>query len=226
MTPTTAIQVRDLDFAYAARGEGFRLHVARLELELGELAACIGPSGSGKTTLLHLLTGVIRPSPGRATVLGRDVGAMGEAQRRQFRLGELGLVFQEFELLEYVSARENVLLASALGGADRRTLEARLEVLAERAGVAHVLAREPAHLSQGERQRVAVCRALVTRPRLIVCDEPTGNLDPSTTARVVDLILEEAAEIGAAVLMVTHNHGLLGRFERVIDLASLREGAV
>ena len=209
------VQVRALAFGYGA--EGFRLEVDGLEVRAGERVAVVGPSGSGKTTLLHLLAGILTPESGRVAVAGVDLGASTDAQRRRHRLEKLGLVFQELELLDHLDVRENILLPYLIGlPADPRA-PARAVELAERTGLAGLLRRHPRDLSQGERQRVAVCRALVTEPSVVLADEPTGNLDPSTTARVVDLLLGQASAIGAAVVMVTHDHGLLSRFERTFD---------
>ncbi|MDA1222805.1 MAG: ABC transporter ATP-binding protein [Planctomycetota bacterium] len=193
------------------------MEVDGLEVRAGERVAVVGPSGSGKTTLLHLLAGILTPDSGRVAVAGVDLGASTDAQRRRHRLEKLGLVFQELELLDHLDVRENILLPYLIGlPADPRA-PARAVELAERTGLAGLLRRHPRDLSQGERQRVAVCRALVTEPSVVLADEPTGNLDPSTTARVVDLLLGQASAIGAAVVMVTHDHGLLSRFERTFD---------
>jgi len=213
------IRLSELAFRYP--GGPFRLDVPELSVGQGERAAIIGPSGSGKTTLLRLIAGIVTPSAGQAVTNGVEVSALAEAERRRFRLRNVGLVFQEFELLEYLSVLDNVLLPyhvdRSLPG--RREARARAFELARSVGLDDKLERRPENLSQGERQRVAVCRALVTRPPLVLADEPTGNLDPKTGARVLDELIEFAAADGATLLVVTHDHGLLERFERVIDVA-------
>lgn len=216
------IELERVRFAYAqGAGGGFALSIAGLRLERGEHAACIGPSGCGKTTLVSLIAGVLSPGAGRIVVDGSDVSAMSDAARRRFRAERIGMVFQEFELLEYLSAMDNVLLPCLLRGrGDRQASRREAAALAERLGVGGVLRRPPRKLSQGERQRISICRALVTRPAVILCDEPTGNLDPDATRATLDLLLSQASETGATLLMVTHNHSLLGLFDRVIDMGS------
>ncbi len=202
--------------------EPFTLNIDRFSLHAGEACACIGPSGSGKTTLLNLIAGIVTPARGRLSVLGHDLCRAPAAVRRALRLSRVGLVFQEFELLEYLSVRENITLVRRLGRLDASALEARAATLAAAAGINHLLSRLPARLSQGERQRVAVCRALATGPALLLCDEPTGNLDPELGLVVTALLLDQARASGAALLMVTHNHALLPTFDRVVSLAVTR----
>jgi putative ABC transport system ATP-binding protein len=233
MASEPVIQLSDVDFSYRSASRAavtphrpdFALHIPTLSLACGEHAACIGPSGSGKTTLVNLIAGIVNPSRGTVRTLGVDISVMKEPARRAMRCARIGMVFQEFELLEYMSAMQNILLAEQLQGADLRAtehseLEARAHALAAAAGISHTLQRKPARLSQGERQRVALCRALVTQPQLILCDEPTGNLDPVSTVTVLDLLFSQAAASGASVLMVTHNHSVLDRFSHIIDMAA------
>lgn len=202
----------------------FGLEVDELTLHRGEAVACIGPSGSGKTTLVHLCAGILAPSAGEISLGGTRIDGMADGQRRRLRAKEVGLVFQEFELLDYLSGLDNILLPFRLGGAERGELRAareRARSLADVLGIEHLMGRRPGRMSQGERQRVAIARALVTEPSLVLCDEPTGNLDPKTAGSVLDLLLGEARNRGAALLMVTHDHTLLERFDRVIDVRDL-----
>jgi len=219
------ITVQNLTFAYAAGG--FRLRVPDLRLPAGERLAVIGPSGSGKTTLLNLIAGILTPDSGQIEVNGADVAAMQDAERRQFRASQIGFVFQDFALLDYLTARQNILYPYRI--APHLTLEPsvrdRAEVLAQACGIREKLDRYPAALSQGEQQRVAICRALIARPKLILSDEATGNLDPDSKGRILDLLFAQASEVGATVLAVTHDHELLPRFERVVDFAQYREAA-
>ncbi len=219
------LDVAGLRFRYG--DTGFALRVDELRADAGEAVALVGPSGSGKTTLLHLVAGILTPDAGHVRVGGQELADLGDAARRAFRLARIGLVFQEFELLEYLSVLDNVLLPNRLlsglasGPASRRlggAARERARTLAERLGIGDKLARRPAQLSQGERQRAAVCRALVTRPPLLLADEPTGNLDPINKERVLDALLALAAEEQTTLLMVTHDRELLRRFERVVDL--------
>lgn len=219
------ITVENLTFGYGSGG--FRLRVPEFALGDGERVAIVGPSGSGKTTLLNLIAGILTPDAGRIDVAGTDVSRLSDAERRRFRASRIGFVFQDFALLDYLSARQNILYpyritpALTLDGEERD----RAETLAAACGIADKLDRHPSALSQGEQQRVAICRALVTQPKLILSDEATGNLDPDSKARILDLLFEQAAEAGAAVLAVTHDHELLPRFGRVLDFAQFREAA-
>lgn len=211
------IRISDLEFRY--REGDFHLRISELALERGSQAAVIGPSGSGKTTLLHLVAGITVPLSGRIEVGGADLTGMSDAARRDFRITRIGMVFQEFELLEYLDVRDNILLPYRINPAlvlDRAVRERAAE-LAVRMGIGDKLGRPASKLSQGEKQRVAVCRALLSEPELLLADEPTGNLDPGNKGRVLDLLLAYAAESGATLLTVTHDHDLLGRFGRVID---------
>lgn len=215
MSTAAVIEAEALEFSHPG---GFSLRLEELRVDAGERVALVGPSGSGKSTLIDLIAGIRLPMGGRMTVLGRRWDEHSESDRRRARLTSIGMAFQEFELLGYLTARENIELARFVGGAPAEGLRERAEALARRAGISHVLRRRPSGLSQGERQRVALCRALATRPRLLLCDEPTGNLDPGTAGAAVDLLLEQAAEDRAAVVMATHDHGLLHRFDRVLRL--------
>jgi putative ABC transport system ATP-binding protein len=221
----TVLALRDVEFAFGAGG--FRLEVPALDIAAGTTHACIGPSGSGKSTLLQLMAGILPAHRGRVALRGVDWAGLSETARRLRRITEVGLVFQEFELLEHLDVRENILLpyfvqrGLRLDGAVR----ARMAELAAAAGIGALLARAPRALSQGERQRVALCRALVTEPALLLADEPTGNLDPHTARAVLDLMLAQVRARGATLVMVTHDHGLLGAFEHVVELTAGERGA-
>lgn len=219
------VRIENLTFRYG--GTGFRLHVPELALQDKERVAIVGPSGSGKTTLLNLIAGILTPATGKIDVARTDVAGLPDAARRRFRASTIGFVFQDFALLDYLPARQNILYPYRITPA--LTLDAaardRAEALAASCGIADKLDRHPTALSQGEQQRVAICRALVTQPKLILSDEATGNLDPDSKARILDLLFEQASEAGAAVLAVTHDHELLPRFERVLDFTQFREAA-
>ena len=215
------IEIRDLDFRY---GEGdFALRVPELVVERGERVALIGPSGSGKTTLLHLIAGIALPRAGRIATDGVALPDLDDAARREFRIRRIGLVFQEFELLEYLSVLDNILLPCRISPAlplDAAARE-RAVALARGVGIGEKLDRMAERLSQGEKQRVAVCRALLVAPGLILADEPTGNLDPDNKERVLDILIERAQQSGATLITVAHDRDLLERFERVIDFREL-----
>lgn len=219
------VRIENLTFGYGA--DGFRLRVPEFSLDDGERVAVVGPSGSGKTTLLNLIAGILKPESGRIEVAGTEVSGRPDAERRRFRASRIGFVFQDFALLDYLSARQNIYYPYRITPALvlDEAVRARAEKLATACGIGDKLDRHPSAMSQGEQQRVAICRALVTQPKLILSDEATGNLDPDSKARILDLLFEQASEAGAAVLAVTHDHELLPRFERVLDFAQFREVA-
>ncbi len=211
------IEIRDLRFSY---DEGdFSLEIPELKVAHGETVAIVGPSGSGKTTLLNLIAGTATPQSGQVTTNGYAISELHDAARRDFRIANIGLVFQEFELLEYLNVLDNILLPYRIN----RTLHLdtsvreRAETIAERVGIGDKLARYANQLSQGEKQRVAVIRALVVQPPLLLADEPTGNLDPLNKDRVLDILLQYATDNAATLITVTHDHDILHRFQRVID---------
>ena len=218
------IRIEDLRFSY---GPEFSLEVPQLSIAPAERVAVIGPSGSGKTTLLHLIAGIATPSTGRVWADDEEVTALDDAARRDLRAGRVGLVFQEFELIEHLNVLDNVLLTYRINGSLRleRPVRDRAVELARRVGIDDKLHRRPGELSQGERQRVAVCRALVTEPRLVLADEPTGNLDPANKRRVLDILLEYGQRSHATLLTVTHDHELLKSFPRVIDASEFQASA-
>ena len=228
---TAFVDVRGLELRYGG-DDAFRLSVPRFAVEPGTTAVLTGPSGSGKTTLLHALAGILVPHAGDVRVGGTHLltagTALGDAARRRFRIREVGLVFQAFELLEHLSVLENILLPYFINPALERTadVDARARDLAARLGISRMLPRGPATLSQGERQRVAIARALVTAPGLILADEPTGNLDPDTTGTILSLLLDEVRRHDATLLMVTHDHGLLDRFDHAFDMGALTQESV
>jgi len=195
--------------------------VGDLSIGRGSSTAIIGPSGSGKTTFLNLVAGIHRPDRGTIHVEDTELSGRSDAARRAFRVSRIGLVFQEFELLDYLSVLDNILLPYRIAPSlrlDDRVKE-RAAALAGTVGLADKLKRSTRRLSQGERQRVGVCRALLTEPPLVLADEPTGNLDPNTKSRVLDILFEFAARSGSTLLTVTHDHGLLDRFDETIDVA-------
>ena len=215
------IRIADLVFSYP--GAEFTLRLPDLEIGEGSRTAIIGPSGCGKTTLLHLMAGILVPSEGSVRVGDRELSSMADRDRRDFRASRVGLVFQEFELLEYLDVLENVLLPFRIN--NRLTLDAaareRAAGLVRSVGLGDKLKRPVPRLSQGERQRVGLCRALVAQPQVVFADEPTGNLDPDNKQRALDVLERHAAESGTALVVATHDHALLPRFDRVVDFAEL-----
>lgn len=215
-----SIELCDVEFAWG--GNGFRLRVPTLRVGTGDRLAIIGPSGSGKTTLLNLVAGLLTPTSGTVQALGFRLEELTHDERQELRLLRMGLVFQEFELLEHLDAFDNVLLPFRLSPdlVLDASVRARARELLGSAGMGDKLDRFPARLSQGERQRVAVARALITSPALVLCDEPTGNLDAENRDRVAEMLFGYAGESGAPLVVVTHDAELVGRFERVLDLGA------
>ena len=219
------IDVERLKFRYV---EGdFRLSIPRLQVTAGERLAVIGPSGSGKTTLLAIIAGILQPTAGSVSIAGAGLGQMRDRERRHFRISQIGFVFQDFRLLDYLSVMDNILHPYRISRAltlDPR-VRSRAATLAARMGIAELLGRRPDRLSQGEKQRAAICRALLTSPRLILADEATGNLDPATKHLILDLLFEAVVAEGATLVAVTHDHELLPRFDRTVDFAEFTVAA-
>jgi len=212
------IEIRNLRFRYGQNA--FAFQIPELRIERGEKVAFIDPSGTGKTTLIYLIAGILAPQDGSIRVGDVDLSTRGDQRRRDFRISRIGFVFQEFELLEYLTVRDNILLpyylntTLQLDSASHKNADA----LASSMGLADKLRRYPRTLSHGERQRVAICRALVAAPELLIADEPTGNLDSSTARTILRMLLDEVERRMATLLMVTHNHTLLDSFDRVVNL--------
>jgi ABC-type lipoprotein export system ATPase subunit len=193
------------------------LDAVSCDVRQAEAVAIVGPSGSGKSTLLNLIGALDKPTSGQVRLGDIDVGALEGKALASYRASQVGFVFQEHHLLPQLTAAENVLLPTlALGTGDEA--EARAQEIIGRVGLAERQDAFPAQLSGGERQRVALARALINAPGLLLCDEPTGNLDAETGATVVSLLLELAREQGVTVLMVTHNIAHAGRFDRCLQL--------
>jgi putative ABC transport system ATP-binding protein len=219
-TMRAAIAIENLIFQY--REGDFHLRIPRLDVDAGTKSALIGPSGSGKTTLIHLLAGIVPADSGHLMVHGAPLNQLGDAERRRFRIANIGFVFQDFALLDYLTILDNMLYPYRINRALNLTPQVRDHAihLAALMGIEDKLKRHPHHLSQGEKQRAAICRALVTRPPLLLADEPTGNLDPANKSHILQLLFQYIDDHGATLVAVTHDHGLLSGFDRVIDFQS------
>jgi putative ABC transport system ATP-binding protein len=215
------ISIESLRFAYPS--SDFSLSINNLTVDAGTSLAVIGPSGSGKSTLLHLIAGLISPDAGTVNVDGQELALLNEKEVRRFRSLNIGFVYQDFGLLAYLNARDNMLYPYRMAAALKFTpdVEERMENLAEKAGVQGLLKRRPDQLSQGEKQRVAICRALLPCPKLILADEATGNLDPANKKLVLDLLFQSASENASTLVAVTHDYDLLERFDRVTDVKEM-----
>jgi len=219
------IEIDSLDFAYPEAE--FFLRIPGFAVQSREKVAVIGPSGSGKTTLLNLVAGILVPQQGRVRCAGTEVSALGDAARREFRISTIGFVFQDFELLDYLNVLDNILHPYRITRALQLTaaVRARAVDLAGQMGIGDKLRRGVGHLSQGEKQRVAICRALLPGPGLILADEATGNLDPRNKGHILELLFESVAAHDATLLAVTHDHELLPQFDRVVDFNDFRDEA-
>ena len=207
------IRVRGLSHRYGAAAA---LDLQAWDVAAGERWLVIGPSGSGKTTLLHVIAGLVRPSAGEVRVHDADLGSMAGARLDRWRGATVGIVLQALHLVKHLSVRDNLRLAQYLAHLPQE--DARVAETLAALGVADKAARRPAELSQGERQRVAIARAVVNRPKLVLADEPTANLDDAAAAKAVDLLSEQAARHGATLIVATHDARVKGKFRDRLEL--------
>lgn len=214
------IRISGLEFKYPGE-QAFELRVSALSIPAGQCTAIVGPSGAGKTTLLNLIAGTELPLTGKIEVGDTCINQLTESARRNYRIQRIGQVFQAFELLEYLSVIENVLLGAIIDSSAGEDARSRAVDILSSVGLGGKAGSKPEKLSHGERQRVAVCRAMLNHPGLLLADEPTGNLDQINKQNVVDLLIRQARKHDSTLLMVTHDSSLLNSFERVIDFEEL-----
>jgi len=217
---TPALDVRDLTKVY---GSGHTtvtaVDGASFSLAEHEFIALVGPSGSGKTTLLSMVGGLLTPTAGSVHVGGVDLSYLSSRERTRFRATSVGFVFQAFNLVPFLTARENMTMMASIAGIDRGTVEERADELLSELGLAERAKNLPEELSGGERQRVAIGRALVTDPELILVDEPTASLDSERGAQVVEMLAEEIKGRGKAGIMVTHDLRMVDYTDRAISIS-------
>lgn len=218
------LQLTDISFSY--RSGEFSLCIPELSVAVGEKVAVIGPSGSGKTTLLNLVAGILTPENGSVTIAGQEISSKSDKARRDYRISNIGFIFQDFGLIDYLDVRDNILHPYRITKALKMNTDVRnrAQLLAEQIGVGNKLKRHPADLSHGEQQRVAICRALLPKPKLILADEATGNLDPDNKIHILNLLFHAVEEHEATLLAVTHDQELLPHFDRVINFHDFLSG--
>ncbi len=218
----TILRVEQLEKRYRLGPQ--TIHALRgvtFDAAIGEFVAIMGASGSGKTTLLNLIGGLDAPDAGRIVIEGRDIAKWSDRERTLFRRRRIGIVFQSYNLLPHLTARENVMLPLLVDGAPYRDIESRADALIELVRLQDRAAHRPDAMSGGEQQRVAIARSLLNRPALLLADEPTGNLDPTNARQTLELLRSLTADGGAAILMVTHEAAAAAQADRTLVL---REG--
>ncbi|MEP1207763.1 MAG: ABC transporter ATP-binding protein [Rhizobiaceae bacterium] len=229
--PAPAISIEDLHFRFSDDGQSFSLTLPSMVIEKGERVALIGPSGSGKSTLLGLICGVLTPGSGKIRVFEHQLESMSSRQRDRFRADTLGVIFQQFNLLPYLSVLDNVVLALEFSQNRRMSAaekEKRAQALLDTLGLgdAETLHKSASQLSVGQQQRVAAARAFVGQPPLIIADEPTSSLDEDRRVEFLDLLFSQQQQNDATLLMVTHDRTIAQKFDRVLNLLDICDFSV
>lgn len=217
------IEVSNLQFKYPK--SDFSLHIGDLQIKNGSKTAVIGPSGYGKTTLLNLVAGILLPVEGEIQLDGKIINNLSERERRNFRIQEIGFIFQDFRLIPYMNILDNILLPFRINSILKIGSKPvdRAHKLANQMGIGKKLKKYPEKLSHGERQRVAICRALMNIPPVILADEPTGNLDPENKKKIMDILFDYIQENNATLINVTHDHEMLKGFDTIIDFSNFQK---
>ena len=215
--------LENIFFQYA--DSDFNLEIDQLTFDRGSKTAIIGTSGYGKTTMLNLVAGIILPERGDVIIEKNKINAFSDKNRRDFRIQNIGFIFQDFKLISYLNVMDNILLPFRINNIlqiKKDTIQAVSE-LAEELGITNRLKKFPSKLSHGEKQRVAICRALLNQPSIILADEPTGNLDPENKKKIMDILFSAVEKYNATLITVTHDHDMLKGFEEIIDFKDFQK---
>ena len=212
------LEIRDLYFQYPV--SDFKIEISDIKITQGSKIAISGKSGSGKTTLIHLISGILKPQSGKILFYDESITDMNDKEIRRHRISNIGFIFQEFELLEYLNVMDNLILPYKINKS--LVLDAEIKdkakEIANRIGIGNKLDQHPKQLSGGERQRLAIARALITSPPLIIADEPTVNLDEKTSKIVMDEITDQVSYTNSTLIMISHNNELISSFDEIIDI--------
>jgi len=203
----------------------FKLSIDRLTFNTGSKTAIIGTSGYGKTTMLNIIAGIILPEQGGVLINDHKINTLSDKERRNYRIQNIGFIFQDFKLIPYLNVVDNILLPFRINNSiqmGKETLKGAND-LAEDLGIVDKLKKYPSKLSQGEKQRVAICRALLNRPSIILADEPTGNLDPENKKKIMKILFSAVKKFNATLITVTHDHEMLDGFEDIIDFKDFQK---
>ena len=212
------LQIRDLHFQYPA--SDFKIEISDIKITQGSKIAISGKSGSGKTTLIHLISGILKPQSGEILFFDKSITDMNDKEIRKHRISNIGFIFQEFELLDYLNVMDNLILPYKINKSLSldEEIKNKAKEIANRIGIGNKLDQHPKQLSGGERQRLAIARALITSPPLIIADEPTGNLDNKTSNIVMDEITDQVSYTNSTLIMISHNNELISSFDEIIDI--------
>ena len=212
------LQIRDLHFQYPA--SDFKIEISNIKITQGSKIAISGKSGSGKTTLIHLISGILKPQSGEILFFDKSITDMNDNDIRKHRISNIGFIFQEFELLDYLNVMDNLIIPYKINKSLSldEEIKNKAKEIANRIGIGNKLDQHPKQLSGGERQRLAIARALITSPPLIIADEPTGNLDNKTSNIVMDEITDQVSYTNSTLIMISHNNELISSFDEIIDI--------
>lgn len=222
--PDYLLQMRDVTFRYQATSEADLLAIAQWDLRVGQKVFLYGPSGSGKSTLLNLLAGTLKPQQGSIRILNQDITLLSARKRDKFRAQNIGVVFQQFNLIPYLSVAQNIAAAAWLAGNTRADLSHRIaQTVSQLQLPTTILAQQASQLSVGQQQRVAIARALINNPRLMIVDEPTSALDSDARDSFMQLLLQVCEQANSTLVFVSHDQSLSQYFDERVSLASLNQ---